>query len=150
MLSETQISEFKRQGYLMLPGLVSDAVRGDLLSQLQEWVEESCQHDANYGFDTPNGKARFDLEQGHTAAHPRLRRVANPADISEIYQKLLFEGDLPQVVSDLIGPNVFFHHCKLNNKFPGAGTRVEYHADHPFDPHTNDEGITVLLFLDDI
>jgi len=72
MLSETQISEFKRQGYLMLPGLVSETVRGDLLSQLQEWVEESRQHDANYGFDTPNGKARFDLEQGHTAAHPRL------------------------------------------------------------------------------
>ena len=47
MLSETQISEFKRQGYLMLPGLVSEAVRGDLLSQLQEWVEESRQHEAN-------------------------------------------------------------------------------------------------------
>ncbi|HAU40832.1 MAG TPA: restriction endonuclease subunit S [Gammaproteobacteria bacterium] len=150
MLNETQISEFKRQGYLMLPGLVSETVRGDLLSQLQEWVEESRQHEANYGFDTPNSKARFDLEQGHTSSNPRLRRVANPTDISEIYQRLLFEGDLPEVVSDLIGPNVFFHHCKLNNKFPGAGTRVEYHADHPFDPHTNDDGITVLLFLDDM
>ena len=95
MLSETQISEFKRQGYLMLPGLVSEAVRGDLLSQLQEWVEESRQYEANYGFDTPNGKARFDLEQGHTSSNPRLRRVANPTDISEIYQRLLFEGDLP-------------------------------------------------------
>ena len=82
MLSKNQISEFKHQGYLMLPGLVSEAVRGDLLSQLQEWVEESRQYDANYGFDPPNGKARFDLEQGHPAAHPRLRRVANPAEIS--------------------------------------------------------------------
>ena len=30
-----------------------------------------------------NGKAQFDLEQGHTAENPKLRRVANPTDISE-------------------------------------------------------------------
>ena len=124
MLSEIQTSEFKDRGYLMLPGLVSEAVCKDLLAQLDQWVQESRGHQANYGFDTPNGKARFDLEKGHSATDPRLRRVANPVDISEVYQTLLFEGDLPKVVADLIGPNVFFHHCKLNNKFPGAGLGI--------------------------
>ena len=150
MLSEAQISEFQNQGYLMLRGFVSEPVREDLLAQLDQWVQESREHEANYGFDTPNGKARFDLEQGHGATNPRLRRVANPADISDVYQRLLFEGDLPEVVTDLIGPNVFFHHCKLNNKFPGAGTRVEYHADHPFDPHTNDDVLAVGIMIDDM
>ncbi|HJP07150.1 MAG: restriction endonuclease subunit S [Acidiferrobacteraceae bacterium] len=150
MLSDTNKAQFHRDGYLMVPGLVPDDVRESLLQELDSWVNESRGHNANYGFDTPDGKARFDLERGHNAEAPRLRRVANPADISQPYQNLLFEGALPEVVADLIGPDVFFHHCKLNNKFPGTNTRVEYHADHPFDPHTNDDGLTVLLLLDDM
>lgn len=150
MLTESQKAEFQEKGFVMLREVVPAAVREQLLAQLDVWVEESRGHNENYGFDTPNGKARFDLEKGHSPATPRLRRVANPVDISEIYQTLVFDGLLPEAVADLIGPDVFFHHCKLNNKFPGANTRVEYHADHPFDPHTNDDGITVLLFLDDM
>ena len=150
MLSEPDKAQFDRDGYLMIPALVSDGVRESLLKEIDLWVTESCNHSANYGFDTPNGKARFDLEHGHSAVEPRLRRVANPVDISEPYQALLFEGMVPEVVADLIGPDVFFHHCKLNNKFPGMTARVEYHADHPFDPHTNDDGVTVLLLLDDM
>ena len=150
MLSEPDKAQFDRDGYLMVPALVCDDVRESLLKEIDLWVAESCNHSENYGFDTPNGEARFDLEQGHSAAEPRLRRVANPADISQHYQALLFAGIVPEVVSDLIGPDVFFHHCKLNNKFSGMTARVEYHADHPFDPHTNDDGITVLLLLDDM
>ena len=30
-----------------------------------------------------------------------------------------------------------FHHCKLNIKLPGMETRVEYHQDHAYDPHSN-------------
>lgn len=150
MLNDSQREEFKSKGYLKIPGLIPESTRKLMLDQLSDWVEESRSYDANYGFDTPNGKARFDLEQSHSADHPRLRRVANPVDISEAYQSVLFFGKLPEVVADLIGPDVFFHHCKLNNKFPGGTTRVEYHADHPFDPHTNDDGVTLLLFLDDM
>ena len=150
MLNDSQREEFKSKGYLKIPGLISESTRKLMLDQLSDWVEESRNYDANYGFDTPNGKARFDLEQSHSSDHPRLRRVANPVDISEAYQSVLFFGEMPEVVADLIGPDVFFHHCKLNNKFPGGSTRVEYHADHPFDPHTNDDGVTLLLFLDDM
>ena len=150
MLTQTQKSEFSANGYLMLKNLVAPTDLEPLLSELGRWVEGSRTYNTNYGFDTPDGKARFDLEQGHSAEQPRLRRVANPADISEVFQELLFRGAVPEAVADLIGPDVFFHHCKLNNKFPGMKTRVEYHADHPFDPHTNDDGITMLLFLDDM
>jgi hypothetical protein len=52
-------------------------------------------------------------------------------------------------VTQLIGPDVKFHHCKLNMKLPGMGTYVGYHQDHPFDPHTNDDVAVALLMLDD-
>ena len=150
MLTLDQQNQFHENGYVVLRSLIPAEIRGQLLSELDNWVELSRSHMANYGFDTPDGKARFDLEHGHSGQKPRLRRVANPCDISEAYRGVLFKGVLPEAVACLIGPDVKFHHCKLNNKFPGMNTRVEYHADHPYDPHTNDDGITMMLLLDDM
>jgi ectoine hydroxylase-related dioxygenase (phytanoyl-CoA dioxygenase family) len=54
------------------------------------------------------------------------------------------------LVADLIGPDVKFHHCKINQKLPGAATEVHYHQDFLFTPHTNDDIVTALLMLDDV
>ena len=54
------------------------------------------------------------------------------------------------MVADLVGPDVKFHHCKINLKLPGAKTEVSYHQDFSYTPHTNDDIVTALLFLDDI
>ena len=150
ILNDEQTQSFRERGWCLVPGLIDEAARARLLAELDGWVDESRAHNANFGFDTPNGKARFDLEDGHSADRPKLRRVANPCDISAIYADLVLEGSIPAAVAELIGPDVVFHHCKLNNKFPGMETRVNYHQDHPYDPHTNDDGITVLLMLDDM
>ncbi|MEK9942017.1 MAG: phytanoyl-CoA dioxygenase family protein, partial [Gammaproteobacteria bacterium] len=119
MLSDAQKAEFKEKGYVMVREAVPAPVLQALLAQLDVWVEESRAHESNYGFDTPNGKARFDLEPGHSALTPRLRRVANPVDISDRYQTLLGDGVLPEMVADLFGPVVFFLQCKLNKNLRG-------------------------------
>jgi hypothetical protein len=54
------------------------------------------------------------------------------------------------MIDDLIGPNIKFHHCKINLKLPGSDTAVAYHQDFLFTPHTNDDVITALLFLNDV
>ena len=54
------------------------------------------------------------------------------------------------MVADLVGPDVKFHHCKINLKLSGAKTEVSYHQDFAYTPHTNDDIVTALLFLDDI
>lgn len=149
MLSAEQVSRFKEVGYVQVSGLVSAAQIAKLHAALDEWIEESRGHSKNYG-QTPDGKARFDLEPGHSAAAPKLRRVANPVDVSEAYQEVLWSGSIPEAVADLIGPGVKFHHCKLNIKLPGMETRVDYHQDHPFDPHTNSSMLTTLVLLDDM
>jgi len=149
MLSEKDIRHFREYGYLVRPsGLHADTV-GALIDQLDSWIEESRAHDANYG-RTIDGKARFDLEPEHTCASPRLRRVANPVDLSPVYQQVLWDSPIVDMVADLIGPSVKFHHCKLNIKLPGMSTQVRYHQDHPYDPHTNHDVLAILLMLDDM
>ncbi|MGH6893455.1 MAG: phytanoyl-CoA dioxygenase family protein, partial [Dongiaceae bacterium] len=57
---------------------------------------------------------------------------------------------IPDMIADLIGVNVKFHHSKINAKLPGANTQVKWHQDFPFTPHTSDDLVTALLALDDV
>ncbi len=52
--------------------------------------------------------------------------------------------------AELIGPNIRFHHGKVNSKLPGSRTAVKWHQDFPFQPMTNDDMITCLMFIDDV
>ena len=149
MLTQEQKTIYSKDGYVILPNVILRKNLEAMISDLNQWIEESKSYQNNYG-KTKNGKARFDLEAGHSAANPKLRRVANPTDISEAYRNVLFEGPAINAIVDLIGPDVKFHHCKLNIKLPGMKTRVDYHQDQPFDMHTNDDHLTLLVLLDDM
>ena len=149
MLTKEQVKTYIRDGFVIVPKVISSDKLQAMRDELNKWIEESKNYKDNYG-DTPNGKARFDLEGGHCAENPKLRRVANPADISQIYRDVLFEGPAVKAVVDLIGPNVKFHHCKLNIKLPGMETRVDYHQDQPFDLHTNDDHLSLVVLIDDM
>ncbi len=149
MLSQDQIRQFRDDGYTIARGVLDASRVAALTGELDAWIEESRTQTANYG-ETLDGKARFDLEAGHSAERPRLRRVANPADISEAYREALFDSPIADRVAELIGPDVKFHHCKLNIKLPGMEARVGYHQDHAYDPHTNSDMLAMLLLLDDM
>jgi phytanoyl-CoA hydroxylase len=149
MLSSRDVARFRELGYLVVGAVASREELEAMAVDLDGWIEESRAHEHNWG-QTPDGKARFDLEAGHSLAQPRLRRVANPTDISEAYRDFLWYGRIADIVAALIGPDVKFHHCKLNIKLPGMKTRVDWHQDHPFDPHTNDDMVTTLTLLDDM
>ncbi|MSO94035.1 MAG: phytanoyl-CoA dioxygenase family protein [Rhodospirillales bacterium] len=149
MLTDLELAQYRTDGYVMVRGAANpDQVRA-LRAEADRWVDESRAHPGSYG-ETPNGKTRFDLEAGHSAAAPRLRRIANPVDISDVYKDFVWDGPVPDLVAQLVGPDVKFHHCKLNIKMPGMAAYVGYHQDHAFTPHTNDDMVTALLLLDDM
>ncbi|HWK43772.1 MAG TPA: phytanoyl-CoA dioxygenase family protein [Stellaceae bacterium] len=149
LLTANDIARFREDGYVMLPGLVDAGAVTAMQAELDRWIEESRGHTANWG-ELPRGKLRFDLEAGHSAVNPKLRRVANPVDLSAAYRRVLWDGPVVDQVAALIGPAIKFHHCKLNVKLPGMETYVGWHQDHPFDPHTNDDVVGALVLLDDM
>jgi ectoine hydroxylase-related dioxygenase (phytanoyl-CoA dioxygenase family) len=149
ILNHEQRLFFEEQGYL----LVEDAVSGEQLAALREqfatWIQESKSHQVAYG-ETLDGRGRFDLELGHSADKPALRRVNAPTDISNDYYQVMRDSLMTDCVAELIGPNVKFHHSKINSKLPGAATTVKWHQDFPFTPHSNDDLVTALLMVDEV
>ena len=148
-LTREQKEQFWRDGVLVVEDAVTPAQLSDLRAVFAEWVEESRKHDADYG-ETLDGRARFDLEPGHSAETPALRRVQSPEEVSQVYADVMRTARTVDLVADLIGPSLRFHHGKVNSKLPGAATKVKFHQDFPFQPMTNDDLVTALLFVDEV
>ena len=150
MLTDAQIERFWQDGCLVAEGAVTAAQLAAMRAEIAGWVEMSRAHTAPFGPPTLDDRPRFDMGAEHSAASPALRRVNNPSDISAAFRAVMQEAAMVDMVADLIGPNVKFHHCKINLKLPGSHTEVGYHQDFAYTPHTNDDIVTALLFLDDI
>ncbi len=148
-LNNEQVEQFERDGFLLVEDAVDAKSLAAMRAQFDEWVEASRSRDAAWG-ETLDGRARFDLEPGRDSTPAALRRVNAPTDVSECFHRVMRDSRMTDAVADLIGPNVKFHHSKINSKQPGAATAVKWHQDFPFTPHSNDDLVTALLMLDDV
>ena len=149
VLTEQQYQQFWNDGFLVVEDVVDAGLLQAMRDDFAAWVEESRTQDKAWG-DTLDGRARFDLEPGHSAEKPGLRRVNAPVEVSQAYYDAMAGSRMTDCVADLIGPNVKFHHSKINAKLPGGNTEVKWHQDFPFTPHTNDDLVTALLMVDDV
>ena len=149
-LTRDQIEAFDRDGTIVADDAVTPAQLKALCAEFDAWWEESRAHTRNYG-EMVDGRPRFDLQiPGHSAEAPLLRRVNSPTEISDAYLDVVLNSRIPDMIADLIGVNVKFHHSKINAKLPGATTAVKWHQDFPFTPHTNDDLVTALLAMDEV
>ncbi len=82
MLSKTQIDQFWRDGYLVVPDAVTPTELAAMRAQIGTWVEESRVHREPFGPPTIDGRPRFDMGEEHRSERPALRRVNNPSDIA--------------------------------------------------------------------
>jgi ectoine hydroxylase-related dioxygenase (phytanoyl-CoA dioxygenase family) len=142
VLSEAQCAQYHRDGWISVPALVDDAWLDRLREITEEFVESSR--------ELTESNVLFDLDAGHSAEEPRLRRLSSPTDLHEGYWAFASSSVITDVVTDLIGPNVKFHHSKLNFKAPRGGEEVKWHQDIQFWPHTNYDLLTVGVFLEDV
>lgn len=148
-LDDPAIEQYRRDGYLVLEDALTPEQLDSLRQVFDAWVDDSRAETAAYGL-TADGRPRFDLEPGHRSDRPALRRVASPLELSDDYLAVSRSSRAVDAVAQLIGPNVEFNNSKINSKQPGAATHVKFHQDFLFQPHSNEDLVAVLYFLDDV
>jgi ectoine hydroxylase len=140
VLMQAQRESYFANGYLLVERLVPAETVARLNAVTAEFIERSKQ-------ERSSGKT-YDLAPGHSAARPMVRRLKRPDEQHPLYWE--FATDLiADVVADLVGPDVVFHHSKLNFKWHDGGDEVKWHQDIQFYPHTNYSPLTVGLYLRD-
>ena len=83
-------------------------------------MEESRSYIKDYG-ETLDGRPRFDLQPGHNLISQRCG-VCNRQEVSDVYANVMRKARTVDYCADLLGPNLKFHHGKVNSKLPGSGT----------------------------
>lgn len=150
MIEQWQIDQFHQQGFLVVENVLSTQEIAALQHDFDQWVEESRAQAEAYG-ETQDGRARFDVEGDHTPDHPSLRRVSSPTEISAAYEHAALQSKMAAITGQLIGGSgTRFHHSKINSKLPHTATKVEWHQDFLFTPHSNDDIITALLMVSEV
>jgi len=142
MLNQNQFDQYKRDGYLGVENVLSDAEIEELRSVTDLFVEKSR-------LVTETDKV-FDLEPGHTADEPKLRRLKSPIKVHDLYLRTLKHKKVLDIVSQLIGPSIWSNGNKLNMKSGGFGSPVEWHQDWAWYPFTNDDLLAVGICIDDM
>lgn len=148
-LSPDEIESYWADGFLLVENAVGRERLETLVADFDAWVEESRGYTEPYG-DTLAHRPRFDLAPGHSAETPMLRRVASPVEVSDNYLAVMRDNRALDAAAQLIGPNVEFNNSKINAKQPASNTEIRFHQDFLFQPHSNEDLITVLFFLDDV
>lgn len=140
-LTQAQREFYFTEGYILLERVIGEEWLSKLRAATDEMIERSREV-------TTSDKV-FDLEPGHTSEAPRLRRVSNPVEQHPVYWDYVTRSPIVDIVADLVGQDVKFHHSKLNFKWARGGEEVKWHYDISFWPHTNYSPLTVGTYIYD-
>ena len=141
MITTQQIQQYREVGVVVVPGLLDEPTRLLMKSVLANWVEGSRQVTAHTDL--------YDLEPGHTADDPRVRRIKKPHLAHPVFYEFARSKALAVCLRALLGNSARLYGSKLNLKASGFGSPVEWHQDWAFYPHTNDDILAVGVMLDD-
>ena len=142
ILTQAQIDEYDEVGAIVVRDILSPAEVAGLRRVTDEFVERARAHTTHTDI--------FDLEDTHSPAQPRVRRIKSPHLHDPAYGALMRHPRILAVLRDLWGPDIRFDTAKLNLKSAGFGAAVEWHQDWAFYPHTNDDLAAVGIMMDDM
>lgn len=141
-LEQSQRQHYFDQGYLLMPELIDETALRSLRATMDGAIELSR--------SVSQSSQQFDLEPGHSAENPRLRRVAFVDDLDAKCWDFCRDSVITDIAEDLLGPNIRFRDVFINFKWAGGGAGVKWHQDIAFYPHTNLGTCQFLLAMDDI
>ncbi len=141
MLTEARVAAYRRDGFTVCEGFLSQAEVDELLGEADAVCAGSTSrcHDAT----------RLEMEPDQPPEGTAVRRLYEPCSYYPVARALSELDRLVDVVEQLCGPNLVFHYSKLNVKPAEVGSVVEWHQDLAYYPLTNRDSLAVLFYLDE-
>ena len=141
-LTPGQVEAYRNDGYVV----VRNALPKRSVSQLREAADSFAEQASRLAQDTDS--IELDDAAALAGGPARIRRIKSPHFHHESFAAMLAHPPLLDKVEALIGPDIRWHHTKLNAKHPCGSGHVEWHTDWGYYPHTNDDLLEVGIALD--
>ena len=143
VLTRAQRQKYFEDGYVGVPRLIGRDWLDRLNAVTNDYIEQSRHADRSDKRVRPRSRTM-------RRTVPASGRLNSPIDLHDEYWAFASEGPFVDVAEDLLGPDVKFHHSKLNFKWGRGGEEVKWHQDIQFWPHTNYDVLTIGVYLDDV
>src|SRR3978361_1844491 len=98
MISEKDVQTYKRDGVIVVPEVLDTATLAQVRSIIGELVAGSAK--------TLEHTDVYDLEPGHTAESPRVRRIKTPHKVHTLFDEIVRSPAVLDILKKLIGPNL--------------------------------------------
>ena len=135
-----EVEDYRREGCLVVESALGT---GDL-QQLEGAIREVTEA----ALASPDRAEVIEWEPESSGDAARMRRIRDPYDRHPAFRAVAHDARIVDRVESLIGPDIEFHHSKLNMKPAGVGSPVDWHQDLAYYPHTNDSVLAVLIYID--
>jgi phytanoyl-CoA hydroxylase len=142
-LSDEQVERYRTEGFVVIERLFGPEDLSRVDATIRQMTEQAL------GAGTGDFSKVLELEPEPVDGQRVPRRIFSPYDQHETFRALAHDPRLLDGIESLIGPDFNLQHSKLNMKPPKVGSAVEWHQDLAYFPHTNDDLVTTLVYLDD-
>ena len=147
ILTQSQIDRFNEDGFIILPAFL-DANEVKIMQGIKVQAERVATEN---GGSFTDGKASYDvetLEKPGGMAEMALRKVQEIFPENQDFRDVMGSDKILDVVSDLIGPEVYYHSSKLMCKPAKGGRRKPWHQDYAYWSDMNTNQVTVWTAID--
>ena len=148
-LNKKELNFYKKNGYLVKEKLISNKE----INKINIIIEKIIKKEEKKKTKIKNlgGSYNNNFVYNSNSSNKReILRLNNPTYYNKLFFNLSRNKKIIDIAKKLLGGSVRFHHCKLNFKLPSKkGGEVSWHQDWAFYPHTNDDLITVGVYLED-
>src|SRR5213083_1722139 len=104
MISDREVHAYRRDGVIVVP----DVLGADTLSRIRAVIAELVAGSAQTLVHTDV----YDLEPGHTAESPRVRRIKAPHKVHKIFDEIVRSEPVLDILKKLLGPGLRLHGSK--------------------------------------
>ena len=139
--TDDQIGQYHNEGFIVVERLFDD---GDMAR-----VDATVRQMTDQALSGGDHSKVLELEPEPVDGERVPRRIFSPYDQHETFRDLAHDPRMLDRIESLIGGHFNLQHSKLNMKPAKVGSAVEWHQDMAYFPHTNDDLVTALVYLDD-
>ena len=136
IVSSAEIKFYKNNGYLVKKELISKKIIDKINLKVKKLLNDK-------------DKSKY-FEFLKFSNKKYCVRLKDPHEVDQLFANILKDKKIIHILQKLLKGTVRFHHSKLNFKPPSQkGGIIDWHQDWAFYPHTNDDLITVGIYLED-
>ena len=143
---------FKKNGFLVKENLISLKEISKINKIVKEVISKEKKGNKGNGVNGTQSYNNYHfVYNSNSSKNKEILRLNNPQNRHKIFYQLSRNKKIISIAKKLLGGTVRFHLGKLNFKLPNKkkGSEIGWHQDWAFYPHTNDDLITVGIYLDD-